>query len=221
MISRLLVLALSPALLAASGSPDGGSSPIASEPSEPEASLVSDGASAPDSEGAGESSFDWVKWAEGWLSPQTITTVTAVLGFLGVIVKMAGELKRMAKDKQLTVERVQELVLGQMKESLPADVSAEFEKYLPKLVTYADKTNRILEVFAKILALSQEDTAESRLAILDLIQQMGVISNEVVEEAKEEVKSQQKAKEDAEKARKESVAEEIEKTEDRGDGTSI
>ena len=153
---KLLVLALAPAMLigAEGTGTDVGAS---SEPEISEAGSVSDLSSEQlveeTTEGGGES-FDWAEWAEGWFSPQTITTISTVVGFLAVIVKLASELRKLAKDKQLTVDKVSEIVLGQIKETLPEDVSAEFSKYLPTLVAYADKSNEVLNVFAKVLALS-------------------------------------------------------------------
>ena len=145
MKTALLValLAVSPAGLI--GAEDAGPEAVSStEPEISEAGSVSDTASEQlvdeTTEGGGEA-FDWAEWAEGWFSPQTITTISTVVGFLAVIVKLASELRKLAKDKQLTVDKVSEIVLGQIKETLPEDVSAEFSKYLPTLVAYADKSN--------------------------------------------------------------------------------
>ena len=48
----------------------------------------------------------------------------------------------------------------------------------------------VLNSFAKILALSQENTPESRLAILELIQSIGNVSTKIIENAKTEVENQ-------------------------------
>ena len=166
-------------------------------------------------------SFDWVEWAKGWFSPQTLTTLASVLTCLGVVVKCVGEIRRLAKDKQLTIEKIQDLVLTQIKKDLPEDVAVEFNKYLPTLTEYAAKSNEILNTFAKILALSQENTAESRLAILELIEKMGVVSQELVLKAKEEVQAQKDAEEKKAEEQKEAVKEVISATEPKDDGTSI
>ena len=167
--------------------------------------------------------FDWVEWAEQWFSPQTITTLTAVLTGLVAVVKLAYELKKAAKDKKLTIEQIQEMVLGQMRESLPTDVKAEFDKYLPELKAYAEQSNKIMAAFAKILALSQENTPATRLALLELIQALGILYASFVEKAKAEVEAQKKAQEEEKKAKEEAVKGVIEETEkqDFGDGTSI
>lgn len=226
---KLLVLALAPAMLIGAE----GTAPEAVSSTEPEISevgSVSDVSSEQLSEETteGGEAFDWAEWAEGWFSPQTITTISTVIGFLAVIVKLASELRKLAKDKQLTVDKVSEIVLGQIKETLPEDVSAEFSKYLPTLVAYADKSNEVLNVFAKVLALSQENTTESRLAILELIQQLGIISNDMIDKAKAEVEKQKEEEEAKKKAQEEAVTKVIEDTESKeepaspvGDGTEI
>ncbi len=226
---KLLILAMAPAMLIAAGeesvpeidtTPAETTSEVAPAESQEEAK---ESASEATSESAGDTSvsFDWVEWAKGWFSPQTLTTLASVLTCLGVVVKCVGEIRRLAKDKQLTIEKIQDLVLTQIKKDLPEDVAVEFNKYLPTLTEYAAKSNEILNTFAKILALSQENTAESRLAILELIEKMGVVSQELVTKAKEEVQAQKDAEEKKAEEQKEAVKEVISATEPKDDGTSI
>lgn len=215
---KLLVLALAPAMLAGADTIEAPAESVGEEISESQ-----DVSSEIAGEGENEEiiSFDWVEWAKGWFSPQTLTTLASVLTCVGVVVKCVGEIRRLAKDKQLTIEKIQSLVLNQMKESLPEDLAVEFEKYLPSLFDYAQKSNEILNAFAKILALSQENTAESRLAILELIEKMGVVSNDLVKKAKEEVKAQQEKEQKKAEEQREAVSSVIEQTEPKDDGTSI
>ena len=225
---KLLILAMAPAMLIAAGEesvPQADTAPVetTSEVAPAESQETKESASEATSESAGETSvsFDWVEWAKGWFSPQTLTTLASVLTCLGVVVKCVGEIRRLAKDKQLTIEKIQDLVLTQIKKDLPEDVAAEFNKYLPTLTEYAAKSNEILNTFAKILALSQENTAESRLAILELIEKMGVVSQDLVTKAKEEVQAQKDAEEKKAEEQKEAVKEVISATEPKDDGTSI
>ena len=222
---KLLILAMAPAMLIAAGeeSVPEISAPVETTSEVAPAESQEETASEATSESAGETSvsFDWVEWAKGWFSPQTLTTLASVLTCLGVVVKCVGEIRRLAKDKQLTIEKIQDLVLTQIKKDLPEDVAVEFNKYLPTLTEYAAKSNEILNTFAKILALSQENTAESRLAILELIEKMGVVSQELVIKAKEEVQAQKDAEEKKAEEQKEAVKEVISATEPKDDGTSI
>jgi hypothetical protein len=218
---RLLILALAPALF--TGVSMEGAEVSDSAPAETTSEVAPDSSQESAESASGDkSAMDWVEWAKGWFSPQTLTTLASVLTCLGVVVKCVSEIRRLAKDKQLTIEKVQDLVLTQIKTNLPDDIKAEMDKYLPQLTEYAQKSNDILNDFAKILALSQENTAESRLAILKLIEEMGVISQELVDKAKAEVESQKAAEEKKAEEQKEAVKEVISATEPaKDDGTSI
>lgn len=212
---RLLVLALAPAMMV------GVSAESATEPAEATSEVAPISSNETEENAPEASSFDWTEWAKGWFSPQTMATLASILTCIGVVVKCAGEIRRLAKDKQLTIEKIQELVLGQIKDNLPEDVANEFNKYLPALTEYAAKSNEILSTFAKILALSQENTAESRLAILELIEKMGVVSQELVQKAKDEVQSQKEDAAKKEEEKREAVQDVISATEPKDDGTSI
>ena len=218
---KLLVLALAPTLFLSAGAEAPAESDTAPVETTSEVAPVSSQETSESASEGASSTFDWVEWAKGWFSPQTLTTLASVMTCLGVVVKCVGEIRRLAKDKQLTIEKIQDLVLTQIKTSLPDDVAAEFNKYLPALTEYAAKSNEILNTFAKILALSQENTAESRLAILELIEKMGVVSQELVIKAKEEVQAQKDAEEKKAEEQKEAVKEVISATEPKDDGTSI
>ena len=221
---RLLILALTPALftgVSMEGAEVSDSAPAETTSEVAPASSQESAESASSEASSDKSAMDWIEWAKGWFSPQTLTTIASVLTCLGVVVKCVSEIRRLAKDKQLTIEKVQELVLTQIKTDLPDDIKAEMDKYLPQLTEYAQRSNDILNAFAKILALSQENTAESRLAILKLIEEMGVLSQELVDKAKAEVESQKEAEEKKAEEQKEAVKEVISATEPKDDGTSI
>ena len=144
-----------------------------------------------------EEEWDWMEWLKGWVDPQTLTTVTAIMGALVAVAKMASSIRKLSKDKQLTVDNVRDVVLSGIREQIPEDVKAEMDKYMPKLIESADMMNDVMSKFAKILALSQENTPESRIAILEIIQQMGVVTNGIIETAKAEIR--EKADEEAKK----------------------
>ena len=82
------------------------------------------------------------------------------------------------------------------------------------------RQNEVLALLAKVSALSQENTPESRVAILELISRLGVVDKGDIEKAKETIKEEVKTKREIEKATNESVDKVIEKF-DKDDGTSI
>ena len=68
----------------------------------------------------------------------------------------------------------------------------DIDAILPKVLKTQETTNEILSIFSKILALSQENTPESRVAILDLISKLGTTGQEVVDNAKEVIAEEQR-----------------------------
>ena len=163
--------------------------------------------------------FDWEEWAKEWLSPQVLTTVTAVLTALVAVLKMVASLKSMAKNKQLTIDGVNEIVVSNLKECVSKEVADRIDAYMPEIIAYEKKSSDIMIAFSKILALAQENTPEARKAILEVIQELGVINNTAVESAKKTIEKQEEAKK-AEEAKKtddlNKIVEETSKPTDNG-----
>lgn len=163
--------------------------------------------------------FDWEEWAKEWLSPQVLTTVTAVLTALVAVLKMVASLKSMAKNKQLTIDGVNEIVVSSLKECVSKEVADKIDAYMPEIIAYEKKSSDIMIAFSKILALAQENTPEARKAILEVIQELGVINNTAVESAKKTIEKQEEAKK-AEEAKKtddlNKIVEETSKPTDNG-----
>lgn len=163
--------------------------------------------------------FDWAEWAKEWLSPQVLTTVTAVLTALVAVLKMVASLKSMAKNKQLTIDGVNEIVVSNLKECVSKEVADKIDAYMPEIIAYEKKSSDIMIAFSKILALAQENTPEARKAILEVIQELGIINNTAVESAKKTIEKQEEAKK-AEEAKKtddlKKIVEETSKPTDNG-----
>ena len=166
-----------------------------------------------------EITFDWAEWAKEWLSPQVLTTVTAVLTALVAVLKMVASLKSMAKNKQLTIDGVNEIVVSNLKECVSKEVADKIDAYMPEIIAYEKKSSDIMIAFSKILALAQENTPEARKAILEVIQELGIINNTAVESAKKTIERQEEAKK-AEEAKKtddlNKIVEETSKPTDNG-----
>ena len=166
-----------------------------------------------------EATFDWEEWAKEWLSPQVLTTVTAVLTALVAVLKMVASLKSMAKNKQLTIDGVNEIVVSNLKGCVSKEVADKIDAYMPEIIAYEKKSSDIMIAFSKILALAQENTPEARKAILEVIQELGIINNTAVESAKKTIEKQEEAKK-AEEAKKtddlNKIVEETSKPTDNG-----
>ena len=173
----------------------------------------------PDTNPDKEATFDWEEWAKEWLSPQVLTTVTAVLTALVAVLKMVASIKSMAKNKQLTIDGVNEIVVSNLKECVSKEVAETIDAYMPEIIAYEKKSSDIMIAFSKILALAQENTPEARKAILEVIQELGVINNNAVESAKKTIEKQEEAKK-AEEAKKtddlNKIVEETSKPTDNG-----
>ena len=173
----------------------------------------------PDTTPDKEAAFDWEEWAKEWLSPQVLTTVTAVLTALVAVLKMVASLKSMAKNKQLTIDGVNEIVVSNLKECVSKEVADKIDAYMPEIIAYEKKSSDIMIAFSKILALAQENTPEARKAILEVIQELGIINNTAVESAKKTIEKQEEAKK-AEEAKKtdelNKIVEETSKPTDNG-----
>lgn len=135
-------------------------------------------------------SFDFGKWMEEHFTAQTITTITSVLTMLAVVLKLVSYTKSLAKEKNTTMEDVKTQVIEILNTTNKESVEKSINDLVAPLEKEVGSITPVLNAFAKILALSQENTPESRIAILELIQELGNVSGNIVEKAKEEVNKQ-------------------------------
>jgi hypothetical protein len=159
-------------------------------------------------------SKDWVKEV---FSPSNIAMYFTWLAYIVTILGLAANIKKLRQSNNLTLKNVSTDVKKVLNADIKASVTEMFDKYLPTLVAAQEKTNKIMSIFAKILALSQENTPESRIAILDLIKELGVVEQELVTTAKQIVEDGQKAIEE----HKESMNKQLDEIIEKYDGTSI
>ncbi len=134
--------------------------------------------------------FDFGKWMEEHFTAQTITTITSVLTMLAVVLKLVSYTKSLAKEKNTTMEDVKTQVIEILNTTNKESVEKSINDLVAPLEKEVGSITPVLNAFAKILALSQENTPESRIAILELIQELGNVSGNIVEKAKEEVNKQ-------------------------------
>lgn len=147
--------------------------------------------------------FDFGEWLEKNFTAEMITTIMSVLTSLAVVLKLASSLKDLAKKKAMTTEEVCNKVVEILETTNKESVLKSINEIVKPLEDKVGDITPVLNSFSKILALSQENTPESRLAILELIQSIGNISNKVVEDAKTEIVNQI---EEEQKENKENIA---------------
>lgn len=138
--------------------------------------------------------FNWEEWLNKFLEPQTITLITTAIGGISVIIGLVANLKKMAREKQLSLESVQTTLRETLGEEIYEKVSGELAPYLSNVKTLIEKSTDVLSVLSRVLVLNQENTPQSKLAILKCIEDLGNIDNKVVEETKESIQKQEAKK---------------------------
>lgn len=134
--------------------------------------------------------FDFGAWLSEYFTPEVVTVIVSVCTALGAVIKMASSLRELAKKHAVTSEEICEQVKKVLKNGIDDNTQKAINDLILPLNDSVNEIKPYLETFAKILALAQENTPESRLAILELIQKMGQTDQETIDHAKEEVKNQ-------------------------------
>ena len=144
---------------------------------------------------------------KGYLTPETITVCITVFSFLVALLKMVSVIKDLKTQKAMTMEN--------LLKNLTILNAEEYEKEKQDLVkTIIDLIQPLLaysEAMAKVLALSQENTPESRVAILEIIQSLGTIDANLIDKAKLLVAEQETEKEEKKQAKIERLEEIVNK----------
>ncbi len=156
-------------------------------------------------------------WVEQWFGPDKIAMYFSWLAYIGTIIGIAVNLAKVRKMNHLTLKNVSDELKEVLNQNITNSVNVGLNNYLPQIAEGQEKANRIMEIFAKVLALSQEDTPESKVAILNLIQELGTVGQELIDNSKEIIEASQKAVEQ----HKEEVEEKLDEIIEKYDGTSI
>lgn len=194
-------------------SADGEATPSSSM--ETTSAVVSEGSSEEPSDGT---AVDEVReWVDRFLSPDKVAMYMSWVAYIGTIIGLVASIKRLKQNNNLTLKNVSDEVQGKLELIVSKQVADQFGKIAPKIIEGQEQANEIMAIFAKILALSQENTPESRVAILDLIEKLGTVSRDITETAKEAI---EEGKVFAEETKKE-LDRKVDEIVDSYDGTSI
>lgn len=158
------------------------------------------------------------EWLAKWFEPATVATILSWVTYLGTIVTLVWKLKQLKQTNNLTLDNVIKAVTEELKRVLPEEVSTQIDKYMPEIRDSAQKQTEVMKAFCKILSLAQVNDATSRLAILDLIEQIGMIEKSEIDKARKAIEESE-AKKEEKKEETEAKVEEI--IGDTYDGTSI
>ena len=145
------------------------------------------------------------------------------IAYIATIIGLVVKLRQLKQTNNFTLKGVSDEVQAKLEIVVGQEVAKQFGEIAPKLISGQENTNQIMTIFAKILALSQENTPESRVAILNLIEQLGTVGQELVNNAKGAIEESVKLAEQAKKELDERVDKIIDNYEepDNYDGTSI
>lgn len=132
----------------------------------------------------------WDLFVEKYLTADKVAMYMSWAAYVGTIVGLAVALKRLFGKNQITLKDVKSEVTQKIEEVVGNEVKLQTERFLPSVIQAQEKTNEILKGFSKILALSQENSPESRVAILQIIEQLGTTGKELTEAAKDVIQQE-------------------------------
>ena len=156
-----------------------------------------------------EEVFDFGKYFKELFTPELIATIVAMIGALSSIFALIKNVRTLAKQNSGTIKDVISAVQLKMDEESDRNIA----KVISPLVKKMEKIEDTEETLIKVIALMQDNSPQSKLALLDLLQSIGKVKDDTIVKAKENVEKQELAqKENEEKALKELA--EIEKQEE-------
>jgi len=159
----------------------------------------------------------WTDFVEKYLTADKVAMYMSWVAYIGTIVGLVANINKLKKANNLTLRNVSDEVQKKLEDVVGKQVADEVGKFIPAVIKTQEKTNDILRIFSNILALSQENTPESRIAILKLIEELGTIGRDITGAAQEVIEAEKKAIEE----KKEEVGAKLDEIIDSYDGTSI
>ena len=130
------------------------------------------------------------EWLSKFFEPQQVAMIMTWITYIGTIIGLIAKCYSLAKQKTLTAESVKDLIMKDLGDKIDESVANQLTTAIVSLNKTAKNQNEVLALLTKVMALSQENTPESRIAILELISRLGVIKDEEIEEMKETINKQ-------------------------------
>lgn len=159
----------------------------------------------------------WTRFADEYLTADKVAMYMSWIAYVGTIIGLAANLAKLKKAAGLTTKQVSEQVQAKVEEVVSREISEQTGKLLPSVLATQEKTNEVLAIFSKIIALGQENTPESRVAILNLIEELGTVGKETLQATEEAIHEEVKAVEE----HKAEVEAKLDEIIEEYDGTSI
>lgn len=137
--------------------------------------------------------FDFGTWLQSYFTPEVIASIMSVITTLAVVLKMASTIKSLTKEKGLTASDVCDKVVNTLQSTNKEEIDKMVNEVIEPLCNKVNDIAPVLNAFAKILALSQENTPESRVAILNVIESLGSGAKTEVNDAKVSIEKEVEA----------------------------
>ena len=152
-----------------------------------------------------EEEFDLGVWLEKTFTAEFFTNLGSIGVGIFALLKMYGQNKTLTTSKILTPQEIADLVLKEMQKK----ENSNFAQYIAPLIELVKTNIASQKDLAKIISLMIENTPQSRLAILEIIEKMGSVDTKVIEESKQKIYTQI----EEEKKEKEETIEELDNIE--------
>lgn len=159
----------------------------------------------------------WDAFVKQYLTADKVAMYMSWVAYIGTIIGLVANINKLKKANNLTLKGVSDEVKKELRDNIGKEVKEQTERFLPTILATQEKTNEILKAFSKMMALSQQNTPESRVAILELIENLGTLGKEVTDNAKAAIDEEVKAIEE----HKEKIEDRLDEIIDSYDGTSI
>lgn len=130
-----------------------------------------------------EEEFDLGVWLEETFTAEFFTNLGSIGVGIFALLKMYGQNKTLTTSKILTPQEIADLVLKEMQKK----ENSNFAQYIAPLMDLVKTSIASSKDLAKIISLMIENTPQSRLAILEIIEKMGSVDTAVIEESKQKI----------------------------------
>lgn len=180
-----------------------------------------DDSTSTDDEKKEETKNELKEWLSKFFEPQQVAMIMTWIAYISTIIGLFYKFYQMAKEKNLTAKNVKDEIMSELGDKINESVANQLTTSVLSISKMVKNQNEVLALLTKVMALSQENTPESRVAILELISQLGVVKDEEIEEMKETINKEVEDKKAAEEETNKSVDTIIENHKVEDNGTSI
>lgn len=136
-----------------------------------------------------------LEYLKGIFTPENVALivgwVTTAITLIATVCKLASSLKALKEKNDVQATDITNVVVDTLNKIVDSKVNDKLNQAIKPVVEFLQKNQNTTEALAKIIALSQENTPESRVAILDIIANMNVLPAALIESAKEDIKQEQ------------------------------